>query len=75
VKPKAPDNFRLLWEHILAVSEGLQTWADGTMKPDKIAVKSIMAALPFMCLQAARMGVDLVKIHETFEREKSFGKK
>jgi hypothetical protein len=45
------------------------------MKPDteddKIAVKGIMAALPFMCLLVACLGVDLAKIHEDFcRREK-----
>lgn len=42
---KAPDKFRQLWKHILAVSDGLQKWADGAMRPDSkddaIAVKGI----------------------------------
>jgi hypothetical protein len=66
----APEEFRQLWKNILAVSEGLQKWADGEMKPDTegdaIAVKGIMAALPFTGLQIARMGVDLVGIHKIY---------
>lgn len=76
VGPKAPDKFLRLWKQILAVSEGLQTWADGEIKADTeddvIAVQGIMAALPYLCRQAARVGVDLVTIQKTFEREKLF---
>ena len=46
------------------------------MKPvtedDVISVKGIMAALPYLCKQAALAGIDLAKIHGTYEREKSF---
>jgi hypothetical protein len=78
--PDASYEFRQLWKHILAVSEGLEKWANGSLKPvtedDVISVKGVMAALPFLCMQAARIGVDLEKIHETFEREKvGFNKK
>jgi hypothetical protein len=76
----APEEFRELWAKILFVSEKLQMWADGEIKPDneddKIAVRGIRASLPYLCKQAARVGVDLAKIHETFEREKvGFNKK
>ena len=67
--PDASDKFRQLWKNILSVSEGLEECSKGLMNP------RIYASLEFMCLQAALVGVDLVKIHETFEREKLFNKK
>jgi hypothetical protein len=68
--PDVLHEFRLLWKRILFVSEKLQRWSDGEIEPDDdAAVRGILAALPFMCLQAARVGIDLAKIHETFERE------
>jgi hypothetical protein len=68
-----PDKFRQLRKHILSVNEGLEKWVAGSMKPDTeddlIAIKGIMASLPYLCRQAALVGVDLAKIHETLERE------
>jgi len=71
VKIQEPDNYQRLWKNILAASEGLQLMADGSIpqpqtEEEAEAVKGIMAGLPFLCLQIARMGVDLVDIHETF---------
>ena len=76
--PDAPDEFRQLFNNILFVSEKLQMWSDGEMEPnskDDATVTAILAALPFLCLQAAHVGISLAKIHEDFCRREKFFKK
>ncbi len=67
--PDVPDKFRQLFKNILFVSEKLEMWSDGEMEPnskDDATVKGIMAALPYLCRQAAHVGVDLVKNSRNF---------
>ena len=73
VTVKDINNYQRLWKHVLSTSEGLQILADGSMpspetEEEAEALKGIIMALPHLCLQTARMGVDLMEIHESLQK-------
>jgi len=72
---KEPDNFQRLWKHVLATSEGLTFFADGTIKPttedEANAAKGILEAGQSIIVQFARLGIDVVGTYETFVAPKT----
>jgi hypothetical protein len=72
VKPelKPIDNFYRLKKYALALAEGLNFWADGTMKPETedegIYARIVMDAAPSIIVHYARMGVNVEGILRTF---------
>lgn len=67
---KPIDNFERLSKHAMALQEGLQFWADETMKPESedemIASKVVRHASLSIITNYARLGIDVQNIHETF---------
>jgi hypothetical protein len=71
VKVKEPDNYRRLWDHVLKVGDGLQLLADGSIlnpetEDESEALRGLLMGLPHICLHSARLGVDLMEIHEVY---------
>ena len=69
-EPKEIDNFERLKKHALALAEGLQFWADGTMKPETeneaVAARIIRHAAPMIITQYSRLGINIPAIYDTF---------
>ncbi|MBW1732487.1 MAG: hypothetical protein JRJ75_16675 [Deltaproteobacteria bacterium] len=69
-EPKPVNNFERLKKHALSLAEGLQFWADGTMKPETedeaIAAKIVMDAAPSILVHYSRLGLNILKIYDTF---------
>jgi hypothetical protein len=69
-EPKPVDNFYRLSRHALALQEGLQFWADGTMKPESedeaICAKIVREASASIVTNYARLGIDVENIYATF---------
>jgi hypothetical protein len=67
---KEIDNFKRLKKHALALTEGLEFWADGTMEPETedeaIAAKIIRAAAPSIITHYSRLGINIPAIYDTF---------
>ena len=68
---KEIDNYRRLLKHVSGTTSGLQALVDGetpipSTETEREAAICIKAALPNLCLQIARLGVDLVEMNETF---------
>jgi len=74
VKPKEIDNYRKLWDHVLASCDGLRALAEGIIPTPQLeeeaeAAIGIKSALPDLCLQLARLGVDLIEINEVYYKQ------
>lgn len=69
-EPKPLDNFDRLKKHALALAEGLNYWADGTIKPESrdegMAARIIMDAGPSIIVHYSRLGLDIIKIWDMF---------
>ncbi len=69
-EPKEPDNFARLWKHTLSFAEGLQFFADGTIKPETetevVAAQGIMDAGPHIVVHYSRLGLNIKKVYDTF---------
>lgn len=69
-EPKEIDNFDRLSKHALALAEGLNFWADGTMKPETehegLMAKIVMNAAPSILIHYVRLGLNIEKVLETF---------
>lgn len=69
-EPKEIDNFDRLSKHALALAEGLNFWADGTMKPETehegLCAKIVMDAAPSILIHYVRLGLNIEKVLETF---------
>ena len=69
-EPKEIDNFERLKKHALALAEGLQFWADGTIQPESeneaVAARTIRHAAPSIIKQYSRLGINIPVICETF---------
>jgi len=67
------NNFERLKKHALAVAEGLQSWADGTMQPETeneaLAASIIRHAAPMIIVQYSRLGIDIPDIFKKDHRE------
>jgi hypothetical protein len=75
---KEVDNFYRLSKHAMAFQEGLQFWADQTMKPESreeaeyaMVVRNAAASI---IPNYARLGVDVVGIYDTFYKEEENGR-
>jgi hypothetical protein len=80
VTPKKIDNYQRLWKHVCGASEGLQLLTDGSIPPPSTeeeaeALRGIIMAMPHLCLQTARMGVDLMEIHKSLQKGEANNKK
>ena len=69
-EPKPIDNFERLSKHAMSFQEGLQFWADGTIKPESedeaLAARVVRAAAFSVITNYARLGIDVENIYETF---------
>lgn len=79
-KSKEIDNYQRLEKHVTAATNGLQLLADGSIPPPETekeldAATCIKGALPNLCLQTARLGVNLIEINEDFYKGDEDGKK
>ena len=76
MKLKEIDNYKRLEKFVKGASSGLTLLADGSIPPPETeeegdAALCIIATLPNLCLQIARLGVDLIEINETFYKGES----
>jgi len=80
VKPKEVDNYQRLEKHVTGATNGLQLLADGSI-PSPVSEKEadaaicIKAALPNLCLQIARLGINLIEINEIYYKGDENGKR
>jgi hypothetical protein len=80
VTVRKTDNYQRLWKHVKDAANGLQIMADGAIpKPENEeeaeALKGTLMALPNLCLQTARMGVNLMEIHESLNKGEPINEK
>ncbi len=77
-KKKEPDTFYKLSRLALSFQEGLQFWADQTIKPetkDEVQyARVVRAASTSIITNYARLGIDVVGIYDTFYKGKGEGR-